>query len=164
MGSGLVRQLKLGIMSALMAIALVLCIHANGAIAATIPASGQDLTVYRDPSCRCCGGWIDHLTEQGFHPETIETSDVDSLKQQYGVPADLQSCHTAIIDGYVLEGHVPVEDIKRLLAEHPAIAGLAVPGMPVGTPGMESGDQRDSFNVMAFDHQGHTTVFNEYSF
>jgi hypothetical protein len=168
MGNRPVCQFKLKAIGALVAIAIALVLSVGisfgisvaGAIAATTPT----ITVYRDPSCSCCEGWIDHLSAQGFHLETIETPDVEPLKHQYGVPTELQSCHTAILDGYVLEGHVPVEDIKRLLADHPAIVGLAVPGMPVGTPGMESDDQHDSFNVMAFDQQGTTTVFNEYSF
>lgn len=123
-----------------------------------------EFDVYRDPSCSCCGGWIDHLAEQGFQPKSIPTDDMDALKQQYGVPEALTSCHTAVIDGYVIEGHVPADDIKRLLAERPHIVGIAVPGMPVGTPGMESGDDRDSFSVLSFDEQGNTEVFNEYSF
>jgi hypothetical protein len=168
MDSRPVRPFKLGTIGALVAIALVLVLSGGisfgisvaGAIAATTPT----ITVYRDPSCSCCEGWINHLSAQGFRLETIETPDVEPLKQQYGIPTELQSCHTATVDGYVLEGHVPVEDIKRMLADHPAIVGLAVPGMPVGTPGMESDDQHDSFNVMTFDQQGTTTVFNEYSF
>lgn len=122
------------------------------------------ITVYRDPSCHCCGRWMDHLAEQGFQPENVEVADIDSLKHQYGVPDDLTSCHTALINGYLVEGHVPAADIQRLLAEQPDVAGIAVPGMPMGTPGMESGDDRDSFSVLSFDKQGHSEVFNEYAF
>jgi hypothetical protein len=128
--------------------------------AASVPA----IAVYRDPSCRCCGGWIDHLAEQGFQPQNIETADMERLKQQYGVPDDLTSCHTAIINGYVIEGHVPAADIQRLITERPDVVGITVPGMPVGTPGMESGDRRDSFTVFSFDQQGNQAVFNQYSF
>jgi hypothetical protein len=124
----------------------------------------QAITVYRDPGCRCCGGWMEHLTAQGFEPENVEVADMDALKQESGIPADLASCHTAFIQGYWIEGHVPVADIQRLLAEQPDIAGIAVPGMPVGTPGMESGDRRDSFAVLSLDKQGHTAVFNQYQF
>lgn len=123
-----------------------------------------EMTVYRDPACSCCGGWIDHLAAEGFQPSNVPTPDMDALKQQYGVPDELESCHTAVIDGYIIEGHVPADDIKRLLAEHPDVVGIAVPGMPTGTPGMESGDTRDSFTVFSFDEQGHTDVFNQYSF
>lgn len=122
------------------------------------------IAVYRDPSCRCCGGWIDHLTAQGFQAQNIETADMESLKQQYGVPDELASCHTAIVNGYVLEGHVPAADIQRLITEQPDVVRIAVPGMPVGTPGMESGERRDSFTVFSFDQQGNQAVFNQYSF
>jgi hypothetical protein len=149
-----------GLAIACAAIALVLSLTMGWAIA----SEAQTLKVYRDPSCSCCEGWIDHLTAQGFQIESIETPDVNVIKQQYGVPNNLTSCHTAIVDGYVIEGHVPVADIKRLLAEKTPVAGLAVPGMPVGTPGMESDDQHDSFDVISFDSQGHTSTFNEYSF
>ena len=97
-----------------------------------------EITVYRDPSCTCCGGWMKHLTAQGFQPRNVLTSEIYTLKQQYGVPDNLVSCHTAVINGYIVEGHVPAAEIKRLLAEKPDVAGLTVPGMPIGTPGMES--------------------------
>ncbi|MBE9182964.1 DUF411 domain-containing protein [Oculatella sp. LEGE 06141] len=146
----------------------VICLVAIATITLLTPttsaAADAAITVYRDPSCSCCGGWIDHLASQGFQASNVPTSDMDNLKQQYGVPDEMTSCHTAIIDGYVIEGHVPVDDIKRLLAEQPDVVGIAVPGMPVGTPGMESGDSRDSFTVFSFDQQGHTDVFNQYSF
>lgn len=127
----------------------------------TSAAAENDLaiTVYRDPSCNCCGGWIDYLTVQGFKLKNVLISDMNALKQQYGVPNDLVSCHTAVIDGYVIEGHVPADYIKRLLAEQPNVTGIAVPGMPIGTPGMESGDVREPFTVLSFDQQG-TEAFN----
>ena len=127
-------------------------------------SSTSKMTVYRDPSCSCCGGWIAHLVEQGFQPKEIATLNMDTLKQQHGVPNDLASCHTAVIQGHVIEGHVPAEDIKRLLAQHPKVAGIAVPGMPVGTPGMENGDQREPFTVFSFDKQGNARAFNQYTF
>lgn len=108
------------------------------------------ITVYRDPSCTCCGGWVKHLTAQGFQPKNVMTSNMDALKQKYGVPEDLASCHTAIINGYVIEGHVPADNIKHLLAEKSNVSGIAVPGMPLGTPGMESGDVREPFTVVSF--------------
>lgn len=133
-------------------------------VSAEAASDAGEITVYRDPSCHCCGRWMDHLTVHGFRPENVESADMNTLKQQYGVPADLMSCHTALINGYWIEGHVPAADIQRLLAEQPEVAGIAVPGMPVGTPGMESGDQRDSFTVFSFDKQGNTNVFNQYQF
>jgi hypothetical protein len=128
------------------------------------PSKSLEINVYRDPSCSCCGGWIEHLAGQGFQTKEITTPDVEKIKQQYGVPDTLASCHTAVIDRYIVEGHVPVEDIKRLLVEQPNVTGIAVPGMPIGTPGMEDGDQRDSFTVFSFDKQGNAAAFNRYSY
>jgi len=122
------------------------------------------ITVYRDPNCRCCEGWMEHLTSQGFQPQMLSTPDIDAIKQQYGVPQSLSSCHTAFVNGYVIEGHVPASDIQRLLSERSRIQGITVPGMPVGTPGMEMGDRQDDFAVLSFDQQGNTAEFNRYSF
>ncbi|MBE9562154.1 MAG: DUF411 domain-containing protein [Proteobacteria bacterium] len=122
----------------------------------------QEITVYRSPNCGCCSGWIKHLQEQQFSVIDIKTDDISKLKQKYGITAKLASCHTAIIGGYVIEGHVPAADIKRLLSEKPDIVGLAVPEMPVGTPGMEMGTRKDSFSVLTFDKNGKTTVFKHY--
>lgn len=166
-GSQIGRYVKLTVVC-WMAIATVIVLTTGSAEAASTPEviseAVPEIVVYRDPSCSCCGGWMEHLETQGFEATNMPTSDVDALKQQYGIPDDLTSCHTAIVDGYVVEGHVPAEEIKRLLAERPNIVGIAVPGMPVGTPGMESGDERESFTVFSFDEQGNTEVFNHYSF
>ena len=140
---------------------IILLAAATSAEAAT---DALKITVYRDPACKCCGGWSDYLTTQGFQPKNVLTSDMNALKQQYGVPNDLASCHTAVINGYVIEGHIPAADIKRLLAEQPTVAGIAIPEMPIGTPGMESGDVREPFTVFSFDQQGNTEAFNQYSF
>ena len=103
-----------------------------------------------------------HLAENGFNVERKPTDDLVSVKAEYGVPQQLQSCHTAVIDGYVIEGHVPAEDIHRLLAERPNVVGLAVPGMPTGSPGMESDSFADeAFDVIAFDGTG-VSVFASY--
>lgn len=158
--SPLRRYLKLFAVC-LVAGVIILLAAATGAEAAT---GALKITVYRNPSCSCCGGWMDYLTTQGFQPRNVLTSDMNALKQQYGVPNDLASCHTAVINGYVIEGHVPADDIKRLLAEQPTVAGIAVPQMPIGTPGMESGDVREPFTVFSFDEQGNTKAFNQYSF
>jgi hypothetical protein len=167
-GSRIGRYVKL-IVVCWMAIATVSVLATASAEAASAMPKAMseavpEIMVYRDPSCSCCGGWMEHLETQGFEATNMPTPDVDDLKQQYGIPDDLTSCHTAIVDGYVVEGHVPAEEIKRLLAERPNVAGIAVPGMPVGTPGMESGDERESFTVFSFDEQGNTEVFNHYSF
>ena len=122
-----------------------------------------EIKVYRDPSCGCCGAWIEYLTTQGFQPKNIPISDIDAFKQEHGVPNDLVSCHTAVLNGYVIEGHVPAAEIKRLLAERPDdVIGITVPGMPTGTPGMESGNVRDPYNVFSFDQQGNTKIFSKH--
>ncbi len=139
---------------------IVLLATATEAQAANLPGA----TVYRDPACTCCGGWIEHLKAQGFSVKNVPTADMIAFKQEHGVTDELASCHTAIIDGYVVEGHVPGDDIKQLLAQKPNVSGIAVPGMPVGTPGMEMGNKKDSFAVVAFDEQGQTKVFKQYSF
>lgn len=104
------------------------------------------------------------MQAQGFQMDDRLMDDLEVIKQEHNVPSDLASCHTSIVNGYVIEGHVPAEDVKRLLEEQPDVAGIAVPGMPVGTPGMEAGDQRESFTVISFDQQGNRETFNEYSF
>lgn len=138
---------------------VILLINTSSAVAGSI----TDITVYRDPACNCCGNWVDYLATQGFQPKNLPVSNIVTLKQHYGVPNDLVSCHTAVIDGYIVEGHVPVEDIKRLLTEKPDVVGIAVPDMPIGTPGMESGDVREPFSVFSFGTQG-TKLFNQYVF
>jgi hypothetical protein len=124
--------------------------------------TAPNATVYRSPDCSCCHGWIDHLKSQGFKIDDVATNDIETIKQKYNVPDDLASCHTAIVNGYVVEGHVPAQDIKRLLQEQPQVIGLSVPQMPVGTPGMEMGNKKDPFSVLAFDRQGKVEVFNHY--
>ncbi len=121
-----------------------------------------EMTVYRSSSCGCCGVWIEHVKKHGFKVKDIKTESIEAVKQQYNLPLDLVSCHTAIIDGYVIEGHVPADDIKRFLEQKPELAGLAVPGMPLGTPGMEAGDLKQPFQVLAFNDKGEVEVFQEY--
>jgi hypothetical protein len=118
--------------------------------------------VYKTPACGCCGKWVELLRADGF---TVRVTDLDSLakiKSTNGVPGVLQSCHTATVGNYVVEGHVPVKEIRRLLKERPAVAGIAVAGMPIGSPGMEVGDVKQPYNVMAFDKQGGSRVFASY--
>lgn len=122
----------------------------------------RDITVYHSPSCGCCKGWIEHLRAHGFSVNDVPRADVAPTKQQLGLPGELASCHTAVIDGYVIEGHVPADDIKRLVADKPALAGLAVPGMPVGSPGMEMGARKDPFTVLGFDRDGRVEPYSEY--
>jgi len=116
------------------------------------------VTVYKSPACGCCRKWMDHLTTNGFAVTAHDTSDVTPIKNQYRVPQALRSCHTALVGGYVIEGHVPAADIKRLLRERPKITGLAVPGMVTGSPGMEMGNTADRYDVIAFG-DGKTSVY-----
>lgn len=121
----------------------------------------EPITVYKSPTCGCCSKWVRHLQDNGFEVEAINRPDMNSVKSEAGITRQLASCHTAIISGYVIEGHVPAVDIKRLLKERPDIAGLAVPGMPMGSPGME-GPRQDSYDVLTFSKSGETTVFSRY--
>ncbi len=121
-------------------------------------ADAIEITVYKSPTCGCCNGWIDHLKAAGFSVSAHDVRDMDRVKSERGVPAKLGSCHTAEVAGYVVEGHVPPADIHRLLNEKPAVAGLAVPGMPIGSPGME-GPNPERYEVLQFDKDGDTAVF-----
>jgi hypothetical protein len=123
--------------------------------------SAPEVVVYKSPTCGCCSAWIDHLQDNGFKVVARDTTDLTTIKEQHGVTPELASCHTAVVDGYVLEGHVPAADVKTLLAQRPAITGLAVPGMPIGSPGMEQGDTKQPYDVVAFDKQG-VSVFSSY--
>ncbi|MEA5564233.1 DUF411 domain-containing protein [Anabaena sp. UHCC 0399] len=123
----------------------------------------REVKVYRSPACTCCGNWIKHIQKHGFKIQAdIKTDDMEAIKQKYNLPPDLASCHTAIIDGYVMEGHIPADDIKLFLQQQPQLAGLAVPGMTIGTPGMESGNTKQPFAVMEFNHQGEVQIFKKY--
>ena len=131
----------------------------------TSEASGVPvaITVYKDPSCGCCTKWVAHLRANGFAPQPHDRSDMDALKDSLGVPPAVRSCHTAMVGSYVIEGHVPAADIARLVATKPAkTLGLAVPGMPAGSPGMEMGDRAERFDVVAFDARGGVRVFNRH--
>ena len=124
--------------------------------------TGPEIIVYKSPSCSCCAQWASYLRDSGFRVTVHAVNDVESMSRQFGVPAPLAACHTARVGGYTIVGHVPVADIERLLKERPAIAGLAVPGMPVGSPGMERGTTREAYDVMTFDEHGQTSVYQTY--
>ncbi len=143
------------------AIAGLLAAGALGAVPHTReqPQPGPVMTVYKDPNCGCCKSWIDHLRTHGFRVIARDTSDMTGAKRTGRVPERLQTCHTGFVGGYVVEGHVPAADIKRMLDEKPRIAGLAVPGMPIGSPGLEVGNPKDPYEVIAFNRDGTTRVF-----
>lgn len=118
------------------------------------------MVVTKNASCGCCGAWVDRMREAGFRVEVHDVDDLDPVKTRLGVPAGKGSCHTAEIGGYFVEGHVPAEDIKRLLAEKPRAKGLVLPGMPLGSPGMEVPDGTvQSYTVELIDPQGEATAF-----
>jgi hypothetical protein len=120
----------------------------------------EKITVYKDPSCGCCTKWVAHLRSAGLRPDVHDRTDMDALKDSLGVPAALRSCHTAVAGRYVIEGHVPAADVKRLLAAAPkGVVGLAVPGMPAGSPGMEVPGQAERYDVIAFATDGTTKLF-----
>lgn len=125
---------------------------------ASAVAGEPTLVVYKTPSCGCCKGWVKAMESSGFKVEVHDLDDLAATKHAAGVPDELQSCHTARIGGYVVEGHVHAEDIRRLLAERPDIAGIAAPGMPMGSPGME-GAYTDHYDVVTFGGNGRQTVF-----
>ena len=128
---------------------------------AAAPAPRAELVVYKSATCGCCNKWVEYLRKQGVTVVAHDTSDMTAVKAELGVPDALSSCHTAVVGGYVIEGHVPAADIERLLKEHPKVVGLAVPGMVTGSPGMEGGPP-EHYKVMTFDARGKTTVFASY--
>ena len=119
------------------------------------------ITVYKDPSCGCCKNWIEHLIKHGYRVDAKDTPAMAEVKRTLGVPDAITSCHTAVVNGYLIEGHVPAADIDRLLAKKPHVAGLAVPGMPMGSPGMD-GPRTQHYQVLSFDKNGKTKVFASY--
>ena len=116
------------------------------------------IKVYKTPECGCCKAWVKHLRDNGFQVETMDMPDLSLIKQKYGVKPALQACHTAVVNGYVVEGHVPADVILKLLKERPAVAGVAVPGMPAGSPGME-GASKQPYDILTFDRAGHSRVY-----
>lgn len=122
-------------------------------------AAAADVVVYKSPTCGCCTVWVSHLEKNGFSVEVHNRRNMNPVKARLGVPPHLQSCHTAEVGGYIIEGHVPSDDIVRLLQNKPPIRGLAVPGMPMGSPGME-GQRVDPYDVLTFEENGRTRTFS----
>lgn len=127
----------------------------------TAPAALPKVTVYKTSSCGCCRLWVDHLKNNGFDVQAMDVSsaDVRAVSKAAGLKDENTSCHTAKIGAYTVEGHVPADDIKRMLKEKPAIAGIAAPGMPMGSPGMEQGGTKEPYDVIAFKKDGTSTVY-----
>ena len=127
----------------------------------SVEIKAQEIMVYKSPTCGCCNKWVKHLEENGFKVKTQDMKKVETIKDQLGVKGNFRSCHTAKINGYFVEGHVPAKDIKRMLREKPDIKGLAVPGMPMGSPGME-GHRKDRYSVIAIDKGDSYKVYSTY--
>jgi hypothetical protein len=125
-------------------------------------AATARITVYKDPTCGCCGKWAEHLRSNGFEVAVQETKDLAGYRKKYGVPESLASCHTAVVDEYAVEGHVPAREIQRLLKERPKAKGLAVPGMPMGSPGMEAA-KTQAYSVLLFDGSGRSQLYQSYA-
>ena len=144
----------------------VLTIFAAGLAALARPSMAAKalplVEVFKSPTCGCCGAWVDHLKAAGFPVKVVEVDDTTATRRRHGLPDKFGSCHTGLVGGYVIEGHVPAAEVKRLLAMRPAAIGLAVPGMPVGSPGMAYGDRQDPYDVFLIDKSGRESVFAHY--
>jgi hypothetical protein len=144
-----------------------LLIAAVSVLVLSAVSSGQQkpkpilISVYKSPSCGCCSLWVDYMRKNGFEAKVQDVENIGALKLKLGVREEFSSCHTTEVGGYIVEGHVPVEAVQRMLKERPKIAGIAVPGMPAGSPGMEvPSGKKDSYNILAFTSDGKTTVFD----
>lgn len=126
------------------------------------PAPMTELVVYRSPSCGCCGKWIDQMRLHGFRVTDHFESDMDAVKDRFRVPVELRSCHTALVNGKIVEGHVPAADVEHASSRSFTLNGVAVPGMPAGSPGMEVGDRRDAFEVLGFGAGGRIETIRAY--
>jgi hypothetical protein len=141
------------------AFATSLALAVSGLLTGALAQSAADkITVYKTPSCGCCIKWVEHLRAAGFEVEALDSRNLVAERKRLGVPSKLAGCHTATVAGYAIEGHVPAEQIKRLLQDKPNAAGLSVPGMPIGSPGMEGPGGHD-YDVLIFDRAGNTSVY-----
>jgi hypothetical protein len=148
------------------ALAIALVLSPLGLFGAVLLAQRPQPTVvevFKTPTCGCCANWVKHLEQNGFRTKVTDLGDLTQIKNKHGVPGKVESCHTALVGGYIVEGHVPAADIQKLLKAKPGVAGIAVPGMPVGSPGMEQGSRVDSYNVVTFTKDGQTNVFTSYA-
>lgn len=121
-----------------------------------------EMTVYKSPTCGCCNKWIKHMEDNGFIVNAVDVAAMSPVKEKFGIHRQIASCHTAVVDGYIIEGHVSALDVRRLLTEKPDVVGLTVPGMPIGSPGMEVGDKKDRYAVLSIQKDGNTTIFSQY--
>ena len=167
--SAALRQAFVGVFVVVSLLAAIQPVEAHGdvkgdaAMPDTSRATGPQMTMYRSASCGCCMSWGSHIASAGYRIEDHVTENMDAVKKARGISPQQASCHTAVVEGYVIEGHVPASSIKRLLMERPKIRGLAVPGMPMGSPGMEvAGVEAERFEVLPIAHDGTTSLFARY--
>lgn len=153
-------HLNVGMRSgAAVALSVGLAVAVWGSARPRAQQAATSVTVYKSPTCGCCSKWVDHMRANGFQMTAHDVADIGAVKAKHGVPAEAGSCHTSLVGGYVVEGHVPADAVKRLLAERPKIAGIAVPGMPAGSPGMEVPGRRDSYSIVSFDRTGQIKIY-----
>ncbi|HCW91689.1 MAG TPA: metal-binding protein [Marinobacter sp.] len=145
------------------AIALAAALSLSGQVHSSEEDERYNVQVHKSPTCGCCDDWVKHMEDNGFDVQVTETNNLNPIKIEAGLTPALASCHTARVGDYVIEGHVPASDVRRLLANAPMAAGLAVPGMPAGAPGMEMGDRRERYQVLLFNERGQTRVFSEHN-
>jgi len=141
------------------ALVLALIVFAGVSYRAVAQQAPPSIMVYKTATCGCCSLWVEHLRTHNFDVRTVDVEDIDAVKRTYGVPQALGSCHTGVVAGYVVEGHVPGDAVARMLKERPAIAGIAVPGMPIGSPGMEVPGRSQPYEIVSFDRSGKYQVY-----
>ena len=142
--------------------AALAALSARPALPAFAALAGPEVQVFKSPSCGCCGSWVEHMRTAGFTVKVTEVNDTTAARKRLGLPDRYASCHTATVGGYVLEGHVPAAEVKRLLASKPKAIGLAVPGMPPSAPGMDVPSRKDPYEVLLVDASGQSSVFARY--
>jgi hypothetical protein len=147
---------------ALGALLLVVVAGWAGSVWLAAQSAKPKMMVYKSATCGCCAKWVEHMKANGFDVTAQDVEDIDQVKREHGVPAAAASCHTAVVNGYVVEGHVPADAVQKMLKDKPSIAGLAVPGMPIGSPGMEvPSGQKDPYTIVSFDKAGRIATYQK---
>jgi len=152
-------MLRSAISSIFIALLLIACSESESEEKSGSVSDLPIVQVYKSPTCGCCSKWVAHLEANGFKVEATDVNDMSLIKRSYGIPGALASCHTAVVGDYLVEGHVPAEDIIQLLKQKPAIKGIAVPGMPIGAPGMEMGNRFMPYDILLMKKDGSSEVF-----
>ena len=143
-------------------LALAIGLAWAGSVWTAAQSAKPQMTVYKSATCGCCSKWIEHMQANGFEVKSVNVDDIDKVKRDNGVPQSAASCHTGLVNGYVVEGHVPADAVLKMLKDKPSLAGIAVPGMPMGAPGMEvPSGQKDKYDIVSFDKSGKTSVYQK---